>query len=301
MTDKNFSLKMNQNGELMQSQSHLHKLTKAKYKPDTPFLWGPVSYLLMLICTTIDLSFFRSLFQRISYDEPAMILLEVSGMAFAADIVAAFAGILAKRIKQGLSKDKLNMVLLLSVPVFALIINGILRVATMSLSSADGTIDSATIALTIISIVIPICTSIGNFSIGCLTYDPLGQKMCREEMALDEIRDYIRRLEAIKKECDSFNPEQIIEMDRQHLVNAKKALINDALILSADAKIQLMEYLGNPTSTNILSNSHCNDIFNRLNRELQSLETACIGEAIPSSTIEETNTRKRVVNFSEAV
>lgn len=46
--------------------------------------------------------------------------------------------------------------------------------------------------------------------------------MCREEMALDEIRDYIRRLEAIKKECDSFNPEQIIEMDRQHLVNAKK-------------------------------------------------------------------------------
>lgn len=31
MTDKNFSLKMNQNGELMQSQSHLHKLTKAKY------------------------------------------------------------------------------------------------------------------------------------------------------------------------------------------------------------------------------------------------------------------------------
>ena len=175
MTDKNFSLKMNQNGELMQSQSHLHKLTKAKYKPDTPFLWGPVSYLLMLICTTIDLSFFRSLFQRISYDEPAMILLEVSGMAFAADIVAAFAGILAKRIKQGLSKDKLNLVLLLSVPVFALIINGILRVATMSLSSADGTIDSATIALTIISIVIPICTSIGNFSIGCLTYDPLGQ------------------------------------------------------------------------------------------------------------------------------
>ena len=93
MTDKNFSLKMNQNGELMQSQSHLHKLTKAKYKPDTPFLWGPVSYLLMLICTTIDLSFFRSLFQRISYDEPAMILLEVSGMAFAADIVAALAKI----------------------------------------------------------------------------------------------------------------------------------------------------------------------------------------------------------------
>ena len=65
MTDKNFSLKMNQNGELMQSQSHLHKLTKAKYKPDTPFLWGPVSYLLMLICTTMaSLAMVMEFFRR---------------------------------------------------------------------------------------------------------------------------------------------------------------------------------------------------------------------------------------------
>lgn len=301
MKDNSFSLKMNQNGELV--QTHLHNFTKAKYKPDTPFLWGPVSYLLMLACVVIDVSFFRSLFLKISYDEPAMVLLEVSGMAFAADIVAAFAGILAKRIKQGLSKDKLNLVLLLSVPIFALIINGILRVATMSFSSSDGTVDSASIALTIISVVIPICTSIGNFTIGCLAYDPLGQKMCREEMALDEIRDYIRRLEAIKKECDSFNPEQIMEMDHQHLVNAKKELINDALILSADARIQLMEHLGNPTSTNVLSKSHCEDIFNRLNSELQSLENACIEEVTPSSssTHVDIDTAKRVVSFSEAV
>lgn len=299
MNNKLFSLKMNQNGELI--QPHLHNLTKAKYKPDTPFLWGPVSYLLMLACLTTDLSFFRSLFQNISYSEPTMIFLEVSGMAFAADIVAAFAGILAKRIKQGLSKDKLNLVLLLSVPIFALIINGVLRVSTMSLSSANGTIDSATIALTITSIVIPICTSIGNFTIGCLTYNPLAQKMCREEIALDEIRDYIRRLESIKKECDSFRPDQIMEMDRQHLVNAKKELINDALILSADARLQLMEYLSNPTSTNVLSKSHCDDIFNRLNHELQSFESTCLEDVAPSSTTTDIGTGKRVVNFSEAV
>ncbi len=299
MKDKNFSLKMNSEGELIQTP--LYSLTKTKYKPDTPFLWGPISYLLMLACVAIDVAFFRSLFVRISYDDPTMIFLEVSGMAFAADIVAAFAGILAKRIKQGLSNDTLNLVLLMSVPIFALIINGILRVSTMSLSSADGTITSATIALTIISVVVPVCTSIGNFSIGCLTYDPLGQKMYREEMALDKIRDYIRRLDSIKKECDSFCPEQIIDMDRHHLANAKKELINDALILSADTKIQLMEYLGNPTSTNVLSKSRCNDIFNRLNCELQLLETTCLEESIPSSTISDIDTRKRFVNFSETV
>lgn len=299
MNNNLFSLKMNQNGELI--QSHLHNLTKAKYKPDTPFLWGPVSYLLMFACVAIDISFYRSYFQMLSFDEPTMIFLEVSGMAFAADIVAAFAGILAKRIKQGLSKDKLNLILLLSVPIFALIINGVLRVSTMSLFSADGTIDPATIALTITSIVVPLFTSIGNFTISCLAYNPLGQKMRREEIALDEIRDYIRRLEAIKKECDSFRPDQIMEMDRQYLVNAKKELINDALILSADARLQLMEYLSNPTSTNVLSKSHCDDIFNRLNHELQSLESTCIEDVAPSSTTTDIDTGKRVVNFSEAV
>ena len=168
----------------------------------------------------------------------------------------------------------------------------------MSLTSVDGSIDAATIALTIISIVTPVFTSIGNFAISFQTYDPLGQKMCREEMALDDVRDYCRRLEAIKEECNDFSEERIREMDRQHLVNAKKELINDALVLYADARVKLMEYLGDPTSTNVLSKSRCDEIFDRLNRELKSLEEACNEQQCENGS--GVNERKHVVSFSEA-
>ena len=294
MRDNGFAVNMNRGGELIWG----HFNVKDKYKPDSPFLGGAISYFLMLACVVIDVAFFRALFVRISYDEPIMIWLEVAGLAFAADVVAAYAGILAKRINQGLSRDKLNLVLLLSVPILALIINGVLRYATMSLTSVDGTVDAATIALTIISIATPIFTSVGNFAISFQTYDPLGQKMCREEMALDDVRDYCRRLKAIKDECDNFNEERIKEMDRKHLENAKKELINDALILYADAKVKLMEYLGDPTSTNVLSKARCDEIFDRLNHELKALEDAC-GEN-SAAKVQEHIEKKHLVGLSEA-
>ena len=135
MKDNNtFALKMNKGGELLLENSD--DAVKAKYKPDSLLLCAPVSYLLMLFCVVIDIAFFRSLFVRISYDSPIMIWGQVAGLAFAADVVAAFAGILAKKIRQGLSHDKFNLALLLAVPIFALIINGVLRFSTMSLSSA---------------------------------------------------------------------------------------------------------------------------------------------------------------------
>ena len=293
MKDNGFAVSMNRGGELV--QEHLYDFTRDKYKPDSPFLWGPVPYFLMIACTVIDLAFFRTLFVRISYDDPTMILLEVAGLAFAADVVAAYAGILAKRISQGLSRDKFNLGLLLLVPILALVVNGVLRCTTMSLTSVDGTIDSATVALTIIAIVTPVFTSIGNFAISFQSYDPLGQKMCREEMALDAVRDYCRRLEAIKAECDDFNGERIKEMDLQHLANAKKGLINEALILYAEVRVKLMEYLEDPASTNVLSKSRCDEIFNRLNYELKVLESACSeNSAIKESDVTEYGVRYAV-------
>ena len=35
-----------------------------------------------------------------------------------------------------------------------------------------------------------------------------------------------------------------------------------------------MEYLGDPTSTNVLSKSRCDEFFERLNRELEALDKA---------------------------
>ena len=54
----------------------------------------------------------------------------------------------------------------------------------------------------------------------------------------------------------------------------KKDLINDSLTLLADMRVQLMEQLGDPTSTNVLSKSRSDAIFDRLNRELAALAAA---------------------------
>lgn len=293
MRDNSFAVRMNRGGELIQDK--IGDVNSYKYKPDTPFMWGPIPFILMAVCILIDVSFFRSLFVRISYDDPMMIILEVAGLAFAADVVASYAGIVGKRIQQGLSKDKITLFMLLSVPILALVVNGALRIATMSLMSVDGTVDAAAIALTIIAIVVPVFTSVGNFAISFQTYDPLSTRMFREEVALDEVRDHCRRLEAIREECESFSEEHMKEMDRQHLANAKKDLINDALMRFADVRVKLMEELGDPTSTNVLSKSRCDEIFQRINSELKSLERACTEEGEKSDT-----EKKHVVSFSEA-
>lgn len=169
-----FTLKMNQGGELIQENIHSH--TKNKYKVDSPFLWGAIPYFLMIGCTAIDIAFFDSLFTHISPDSPTMRLFQVIGMAFAADIVSAYAGVHAKRVVQRLSNDRLNLYLLLLVPILALITNAILRIATMSVVTPDGTIEASTVALTIIGIVTPVFTSVGNFAISFQCFDALGKK-----------------------------------------------------------------------------------------------------------------------------
>ena len=287
--NNNFVVNMNKDGELV--QEYLHDFTKDKYKADSPFLWGIVPYILMAICIIIDISFFYSLFSRISYDNPEMIFLEVIGMAFSADIVAAYAGILAKQLSQGLSrnKERWNLYLLLSVTVLALVTNAILRIMTISLSSAEGNIDAATIASTTFAIVMPVCTSIGNFAINFQTYNPLKVKFFREEVAIDEVGDYCRRLRAIKEECDNFSEERMKELDRKQLDNAKKELISDAFNLYADTKVKLMEHLGNPTSTNILSRSGCEEIFKRLNEELNAMGVIDIKENSKKLLLEQEN------------
>ena len=100
MKDNGFAVDMNRGGELV--QKHLHDFTKDKYKVDSLFLWGPIPYFIMIVCIIIDVACFHSLFVRISYDDPTMILLQVAGMGFAADLVPVYGGILAKSFKQGL-------------------------------------------------------------------------------------------------------------------------------------------------------------------------------------------------------
>lgn len=66
-------------------------------------------------------------------------------------------------------------------------------------------------------------------------------------------------------------------------------------------RVQLMEQLGDPTSTNVLSKSRSDEIFDRLGRELAALAAAS-GEKTALPAIDrDVPTKNHVVNFSEAV
>ena len=270
MKENKFAVSMNDSGELL--QEHIHDITARKYKADSLLFSTIFPYLLMAVCVVIDLAFFCSLFMRVSHDKPILVAIEVAGFAFAADVVPAYAGTLKRQIDEGISRSRHSLYRLIAIPIVALIMNTILRTLTIRLDNPNGTVQPETIALTIASIVIPIFTSLTNFELGCIVYDPIKIKMYREEMAIDEMKDYIRRLEVIKQECDNFNANRLKEMDDAQLRNAKKKVINDALLLYADVRLQLAEYLGDPASTNILSKPHCDEIFDRLSIELQLLE-----------------------------
>lgn len=275
MPNNDFILEMNDGGELLRRD--IHSTTLSKHKPDSPFLSTPVSFLLMVMCVVIDVAFFRSLFVQISYDTPFMIWLETLGLAFAADIIPAFAGILAKNITQGLRRDKFNLVLLLCVPSAALLVNAGLRIATVSLNSATGVADAESIALAIISIVMPILTSLGNFGISYQTFDPLSKRLMREELALEELDDTLRRLDALLSEADSFNENELLELDHEHLLVAQQQVINDALERVNHAALTLAELLQDPTSTNVVGKTQVNDIIQQLTTELNTIGSACVG------------------------
>lgn len=265
-------INVQKNGELSLNVHHLNKYQEANI-----FLKGFVPTFLIIMCVVIDIAFFFNLFQKISYDSPISIALEVAGLAFAADIVSVYAGIVMKQIRQKLNNEKGVLYLLIGVVGFALIINGVLRLSTMSLSTIDGSIDARSIALTIIGIVTPIFTSLGNFAISYFTYNPLGEHLYRLEVELQKVREAKRQAKALISDYEYNDAERLIDLDYKKLNNAKLDLINDAFIALSEVHLTMMEYLGDPSSTNVLSKSDFDRITNRLNKELNKMK--CIVES----------------------
>lgn len=267
-----FLVRLSVDGELM--DDHLHQFTCDKYKADNPFFYGAVPYLLMVLCMTIDFFFFQSLFQRISYDNQTMLFMEVIGLLFAADLVPVYAGVVAKRVRQGLSREKFILGLLLAVPIFALVMNVLLRVATAALMSPDGTVDAATKALSLISMVVPIFTSVGGFAISYSCYSPLEIQMNRQEMAIETQKDICRRLEGIlgDYEADPDFVQRLNEIDEGQYQETLKLQRAKAVTYCDYVRQRIKEYLANPTSNNALSKDECNTILDRLDAELAALD-----------------------------
>ena len=270
--NKELLISLNKDGEIIDNQ--LHQYTRSKYKPDNPFFYGFMPYVLMGLCITIDLFFFQSLFQRISYDNSTMLFMEVIGLGFAADLVPVYAGVVAKRIHQGISRERFILGLLLAVPITALIINIVLRAATIELMNADGTVDAAAKALTLISMAVPVFTSVGGFAISYSCYSPIEIQLCRQELALETQRDICRRVEGILGDyaADPDFVQRLNEIDERKYQEALKLQRAKAITYADYVRQRIKEHLGNPSSNDALSQDEGNMILKRLDTELALLD-----------------------------
>lgn len=279
------------NGEFIYNGLNSH--TSKKYQADTPLDKSFVPYLIMIFCAVVDATVFINLFKLISYDSPFMLGVEVAGFLFAFDAVPLYLGIQLRRLKQGISEDKFILWIAIGVCALAVILNVFLRVSTIDLMSPDtasastsyfGTAteqnvstdtDPTAIALTVFGITLPLLTSMGSFFISYLTYNPLKVKKRASEEMLAEKTDEIRRIDAYisEYEADIDFAKNLKEDDENKYLEMKK--YQKALVLSyADyVRQKLKEHIGDPTSTNVLSEETCIAILERLEKELDALDS----------------------------
>lgn len=281
-------------GEIM--NECLHHNNRKRFKSDTPFDNNIVPYLIMIFCATVDGVVFYSLFSRISHDSPLMLVVMISGFLFGCDVIPIFIGIQYKRLRQGITKDRFVLVMALVVCGLAFAMNIALRLMTTDLISpstagvatsymgtvtqeaADSGIDAKAIALTIFGMGIPVVTSLGSCLISFITYNPLEIRKQRLAEMMEDTRDQIRRFDAI---LDDFNA----ELDfAENLAAEDEAKYQNMLVLHKAKVIgycdyvreRLKEQLGNPTSNNVLSESVCENILARLDREMGLLNAQTV-------------------------
>ncbi len=303
-------------GEIVNER--LHHNNRKRFKSDTPFDNNIVPYLIMLFCATVDGVVFYSLFSRISYDSPMMLGVQIAGFLFGFDVVPIFIGIQYKRLRQGITKDRFVLIMALVVCGLAFAINIALRLMTIDLISpstasaatsymgtvtqetADSGIDATAIALTIFGMGIPVVTSLGSCLISFITYNPLGIKKQRTAEMMEDTRDEVRRFDAILDDYDA-EPDfaENLEAEDEAKYQEMQMMHKAQVIGYCDyVRERLKEQLGNPTSNNVLSESVCETILSRLDRELGMLNTqaASNNKTVTPSAIDLQEEKEHVYN-----
>lgn len=257
-----------------------HSLAK-RYQPETLFDRPIAPYLLMVVCLSVDIAVFYSLFSQISYDSPMMLVIQLLGMGFCFDVVPLYLGVYYRRYRQGLTKDWPILLLALGVFILAVALNIVLHLATIDLRSPTATIDffasaepqtdPSALALTLFGIVLPVLTSAGSFFVSYFTSNPLLQKKRNLEVAMNEVNDHIRRFESILVDYDA--EEEHLEADDQAKFYAMQAMVR-AKLLSAcnDVRESIKEHLASPAANSALSDeNYSREVLERFERELTLL------------------------------
>lgn len=283
---------LNNNSEII--DENLQRNNRKLFKSDTPFDNSFIPYIIMFICATVDAITFYSLFSRISYDNPVALVIQIIGFLFGFDVVPIFLGIHYRRLKQGLTKDKI--IVFLGLTVFCLVIatNIALRITTIDMmspssvstptsfisstskvsASNSGSDFAVAISLTIFGMIIPIVTSLGSFFISYMTYNPLNIKKKRLAEMITETEDEIRRYDAVIDDFDAESDfsERIIEEDKASYNVLLAIYKSKAFDYYNYTRERLKEHLADPATNSQLSQDKCQELMKILDKDIAAIK-----------------------------
>ncbi len=262
----------------------LHRNIKKRYQADSPFENPWVPYALMILCALVDGVVFYSMFSKISYDSPVLMVMQMAGFLFGFDIVPIFLGIWYKKYRQGLvEKGKMVAILALLSTVAAFGLNVALRLFNIDIiSPSAGAVtnymgtdaaagkDYTALSTALFGIFMPAVTSLGSFFISFHTSHPLRDRERKLAEMVEDTRDEVRRLDAILADYDA-EPDFAENLFSEDQAKFNETLMTHKALVSGYCdyvRERLKEHLGNPTSNNVLSKEISGELFARLDREL---------------------------------
>ena len=171
---------------------------------------------------------------------------------------------------------------------------------TVTQETADSGIDAKAIALTIFGMGIPVVTSLGSCLISFITYNPLEIRKQRLAEMMEDTRDQVRRFDAILDDyaAESDFAENLEAEDEAKYHEMQKLQKAKVITYSDYVRERLKEQLGNPTSNNVLSESVCESILARLDREIGLLnaQTVSNNTTVAEPAINDPGTKECIYN-----
>ena len=102
---------------------------------------------------------------------------------------------------------------------------------------------------------------------------------------------------------NSIHSKFLLRYHRKHQATQEMKMLHRALVISHCDYVRerLKEHLGNPTSNNVLSESSCETILARLDKELGLLNAQNNDELVPVEPIEEEIKYKTMIQDNRAI
>lgn len=152
----------------------------------------------LLAAAGIDISGFYQAISRISYEKNYVRIIIIAAFVIAFELAPLYVGYAMCLKAYDLGKRIRKKVFYFSLASFVLgtLANTYFRLAILQIGMSEDNFDRSNIPFTVLMIILPLMTSLMNFAIGCLSFDPLLFDLKRLAKRLGNLKSSRRRCEA---------------------------------------------------------------------------------------------------------